>query len=96
LTLDEAKASFDWPQWSEALNAEYASLRKHNIFGPLVTTLTTKPVGYKLIFTKKRNVQEHVVRYKVRLVAQGLIEQPGVDITSLILMLWTRAHLGSL
>ena len=79
LTLDEAKASSDWPQWSEALKAEYASLRKHNVFGPSVTTLTTKPIGHKLIFTKKRNAQGHVIRYKVRLVAQGFTQRPGVD-----------------
>lgn len=53
--LDEAKSSPDWPQWIEALNAKYFSLRKHNIFGPLVTNRTTKLVGFKLIFNKKRN-----------------------------------------
>ena len=79
LTFEEAKASLDWPQWLEALQAEYASLRKHQIFGPLVISLATKPVGHKLIFTKKRNAQGHVVRYKVQLVAHGFTQRPGVD-----------------
>jgi hypothetical protein len=81
LTLDGAKASFVWPQWLAALNAEYASLWKHNVFGPLVTNLTSKPVGFRLIFTKKRNAEGQVVRYKVRLVAQGFSQCPGVDYT---------------
>lgn len=59
--LDEAKSSPDWPQWLEALNVEYSSLRKHNVFGPLVTNLTTKLVGFKLIFTNNQNAQGHVV-----------------------------------
>jgi hypothetical protein len=81
LTLEGAKASSDWPQWQAALNTEYASLRKHNVFGPLVTNLASKPVGFRLIFTKKRNAEGQVVRYKVRLVAQGFSQRPGIDYT---------------
>jgi hypothetical protein len=81
LTLEGAKASSDWPQWLAALNAEYASLQKHNVFGLLVTNLTSKPIGFRLIFTKKRNAEGQVVRYKVRLVAQGFSQRPGVDYT---------------
>ena len=77
LTLEAAKASPDWPSWLEALQHEYASLHKHQVFGPLVTNLATKPVGHKLIFTKKRNAQGQVLRYKVRLVAQGFTQRPG-------------------
>ena len=71
LTLEDAKASSDWPKWQVALQAEYQSLRKHSVFGPLVSNLTTRPVGHKLIFVKKRNAQGEIVCYKVRLVAQG-------------------------
>ena len=79
LTLEDAKASPYWPKWQIALQAEYQSLRKHNVFGPLVTNLTTRPVGHKLIFVKKRNAQGEIVQYKVRLVAQGFTQQPGID-----------------
>jgi hypothetical protein len=79
MTLDEAKFCLNWPQWLAHLSAEFSSLRKHNVFGPLATNLATKPIGFKLIFTKKRNAQGHVVRYKVRLVAQGFTQRPGVD-----------------
>ena len=46
VTPDEAKSHPDWPQWLAALNAEYSSLRKHYVFGFLITNLVTKPVGF--------------------------------------------------
>lgn len=79
VTPNEAKSNSNWPQWLEALKVEYSSLKKHNVFGPLITNLTTKVVGFKLIFTKKRNSQRHVVQYTVRLVAQGFIQRPRID-----------------
>ena len=79
LTLDKAKASPDWPKWDTAIQAEYQSLRKHHVFGPLVTTLTTRPIGHKLIFVRKRNAQGEIMRYKVRLMAQGFTQRPGLD-----------------
>jgi len=71
LTLDEAKSRPNWPQWLIALQTKYASLRKHHVFGPLVTNLSRKPIGFKLIFTKKKSPEGLVIRYKVRLVAKG-------------------------
>ena len=78
-SLVEAKTRSDWPKWQKALQAEYASLRKHNIFDLLESNLPTKPIGFRLIFTKKKNNQGVVVRYKVRLVAQDFTQRPGVD-----------------
>jgi hypothetical protein len=37
------------------------------------------PVGYKWVFVCKRNKNNEVARYKVRLVAQGFTQRPGVD-----------------
>ena len=78
-SLEEAQKSSDWPQWSLALQAEYNSLRKHQVFGSLVPNLPNKPMGHKLIFTKKQNPDGQVTRYKVRLVAQGFNQRPGLD-----------------
>ena len=69
LTLDHAKSSPDWPKWLIALQAEYNFLRKHQVFGPLVTILSIRPIDHKLVFVKKRNAQKEIVRYKVWLVA---------------------------
>ena len=41
--------------------------------------MTTRPIGHKLIFVKKRNAKGEIVRYKVRLVAQGFTQRPGID-----------------
>lgn len=78
-TLDQAKASPEWPKWQSALNAEYNSLRKRGVFGPLISNLPSKPIGHKLIFMRKRDEDGKIVRFKVRLVAQGFTQRPGVD-----------------
>ena len=78
-SLEQARNSPDWPQWKTALHAEYQSLRKRDVFGPLVTDLVNKPIGHRLIFTRKRDENGHVLRFKVRLVAQGYIQKPGID-----------------
>jgi hypothetical protein len=40
----------------------------------------TFPVGFKWVFVRKRNENNEVVRYKIRLVAQGFTQRPDVDI----------------
>ena len=55
--------------WEKAIEAEYASLRKHKVFGPIVTDLDKHPIGHMLIFTRKYDANGVVTRYKVRLVA---------------------------
>jgi len=36
-------------------------------------------VGFKWVFVRKWNENNEVVRYKVRLVAQGFTQRPGID-----------------
>jgi hypothetical protein len=78
-TLDQAKKRPDWPKWQEAIETEYSSLRKHNVFAEISTDLEKPPIGHKLIFTRKLDSQGRVIRHKVRLVAQGFTQRPGVD-----------------
>ena len=82
LTLEEAQRNDEWPQWETALQAEYNSLKKHKVFGEYSHTLNTRPVGHKLIFTKKHDAQGRVLRFKVRLVAQGFSQRLGIDFDS--------------
>ena len=79
LTLDEAKASQEWPMWKQALEDEYSSLRKHEVFGEVTSNLTKPPIGHKLIFSKKFDEHGNLIRFKVRLVAQGFSQKPGED-----------------
>ena len=78
-TLNQAKKRKNWPQWQMALEAEYSSLRKYNVFLDISDDLEKPPIGHKLIFTRKLNSQGRVIRYKVRLLAQGFIQRLGVD-----------------
>jgi hypothetical protein len=78
-TLDQAMRRPDWPQWKTTIETEYASLRKHGVFAEIATDLEKPPIGHKLIFTRKLDSQGKVLRYKVRLVAQGFTQRPGID-----------------
>ena len=78
-TLEEAQSRADWPMWQHALEVEYNSLRKHKVFGPTVNDLDKHPIGHRLIFTRKFDASGTVTRYKVRLVAQGFSQRPGID-----------------
>ena len=70
-TLDQTMKRQDWPQWKLALEAEYSSLQKHNVFADISNDLEKPPIGQKLIFIRKLDSQGRILRYKVRLVAQG-------------------------
>ena len=37
------------------------------------------PVGHKWVFVHKRNEKNEIIRYKVRLVAQGFLKRPSID-----------------
>jgi Reverse transcriptase (RNA-dependent DNA polymerase) len=79
-TLKECMHRNDWPKWKDTLKAELDSLEKRNIFGPVILTpKNVNSVGYKWVFAIKRNEKNEIVRYKVRLVAQGFTQILGVD-----------------
>ena len=103
-SLAKAKASPEWPDWSKALETEYTSLRKHQVFGEVSTKLTKPPVGYKLIFSRIFDTNGKLLRFKVHLVAQGFSQRPGedfdqtyspvLDITSFRYLLAFAVHFG--
>ena len=64
---------------AHCLEAEYASLRKHQIFGEFSTQLTEPPIDYKLIFFWKFDEHGNLIRFKVRLVAQRFSQRLGID-----------------
>ena len=76
-SIDECRRRTDWSNWKQAIQIELDSLAKRNVFGPVAHTPThMKPVGYKWVFVRKRNEKNEIVRYKARLVAQGLSQHP--------------------
>ncbi|KAM0969643.1 hypothetical protein ACFX2A_018132 [Malus domestica] len=79
-SVDECKQRQDWPKWKDAIQAELNSLERRNVFGPVIKTLTgVNPVGYKWVFTRKRNEENEIARYKAQLVAQGFSQRPEID-----------------
>ena len=52
------------------MQAELNSLMKQEVFGPIVQTPKgVKSVRYKLVFVRKCNENNEIIRYKARLVA---------------------------
>jgi hypothetical protein len=71
-TMVECKGRSDWNKWKEAIEAKLNSLKKRKVFTEVIPTPhRIFPVGFKWVFIQKRNKNNDVVRYKMRLVAQG-------------------------
>lgn len=49
------------------------------MFGEISIDLNKQPIGHKLVYTRKLDSYERVIIYKVRLVAQGFTQRPGID-----------------
>ena len=75
-SLAEAQSRSDQHEWQTALEAKYALLCKHKVFGSTTIKLTKPPISHKLIFTRKVDAQGNVIKYKIRLVAQGFSQRP--------------------
>ena len=68
--MTECKKRSDWDKWKIAIETEIASLNKSKVFSAVMPTPSgILPVGYKWVFVPKRNENNEVVRYKVRLLA---------------------------
>ena len=79
-SVEECRQRDDWPNWKDAIEAEFNSLSKHEVFGPIVRTPDgVKLVGYKWVFVRNRDTTNKVVRYKARLVVQGFSQKPDID-----------------
>jgi hypothetical protein len=79
-SMTECKKRSDWDKWKVAIETKIASLNKRKVFSAIMPTPPSIfPVGYKCVFVRKRNKNNKVVRYKVRLVAQGFTQRPDVD-----------------
>jgi hypothetical protein len=81
-TMAECQQRSDWNKWKEAIDDELSSLKKREVFTAVMPTPPrVYPVGFKWVFTRKRDENNEVKRYKTRLVAQGCSQRPGVDYT---------------
>jgi hypothetical protein len=79
-TMAECMKRSDWSKWKVAIEDELRSLTKRGVFTAVIPTPRhISPVGAKWDFVRKRNENNEVVRYKVRLVAQGFTQKPDID-----------------
>ena len=83
-TVREALNSPSAGKWQEAMQAEYESLVKNNVFKLVKLPEGRDVVDNKWVFKLKRNSDGSVQRYKARLVARGFSQQPGVDFTEIL------------
>ena len=53
---------------------------KQEVFGHVIQTpKSVKSIGYKWVFVLKRNENNEIIRYKVRLGTQSLLQKLGID-----------------
>ncbi|CDO69616.1 hypothetical protein BN946_scf184851.g4 [Trametes cinnabarina] len=78
-TLEEAKASPDWPQWEAAIDKEIKNLCDHDTYNLVEPLPNANIVGCRFVFHIKRDADGSITQFKARLVAQGYTQMPGVD-----------------
>ena len=79
LTLLQATKRPDWHKWEAAIQDELKSLEAFSTFEVVTLPPGKKPVGCKYVFKIKYNPDGTIEKYKVRLVAQGFLQQEGID-----------------
>jgi hypothetical protein len=80
-TLREAEQSSKWPAWQAAIEKEHDALFNMGTFGETVHRLPPgrRAIDSKLVFKTKYLADGSVEREKVRLVAKGFSQVPGLD-----------------
>ena len=79
LTLSQATKRSDWPKWEAAIKEELKSLEAFSTFEVVDLPPGKRPVGCKYVFKIKYRPDGSIDKYKVRLVAQGFLQQEGID-----------------
>ena len=69
----------DWPKWEAAIKEELRSLEVFSTFEVVDLPPGKRPVGCKYVFKIKYKPDGSIDKYKVRLVAQGFLQQEGID-----------------
>ena len=78
-TLREAQAASDWPDWARAIEIEMENLRAHGTYELVEKPPGAHVIGSTLVFRRKRDAEGTITQHKVRVVAQGFGQVPGLE-----------------
>ncbi|KAL0433624.1 UNVERIFIED_CONTAM: hypothetical protein Slati_2696700 [Sesamum latifolium] len=78
-TYGEAMSDIDSDKWLEAMRSELDSMGSNQVLTLVDPPKGIKPVGCKWVYKLKLGADEEVTAFKVRLVAKGYAQWPGVD-----------------
>jgi hypothetical protein len=65
--------------WITALDSEYASIKRHQVWLEVTVPEGCNLIGSKVVFKRKMNSSGIVVKFKARVVAQGFSQVEGED-----------------
>lgn len=78
-SLREAQAAPDWAEWEKAIGVEMENLKAHGTYVLVERPAGAHVIGSTLVFHRKRDAEGEVTQHKVRVVAQGFAQIPGID-----------------
>ena len=78
-TLKEVMERSDWSEWSKAIDDELALMAKYHVWDVVDEPAGKNIVGCRWVFRIKRDADRKILKYKVRLVAQGFTQVYGID-----------------
>nr|GFD00844.1 uncharacterized mitochondrial protein AtMg00820-like [Tanacetum cinerariifolium] len=67
------------PSWVEAMQEELLQFKIQNVWSLVDCPKGVRPIGTKWVHKNKKDEREIVIRNKARLVAQGHIQEEGID-----------------
>lgn len=78
-TYAEAVADDEATEFRKDMDAELLSHDRNHTWTLVLRTTAIRPIGRRWVFSKKRDENGRVVRYKARLVAQWFKQKFGID-----------------
>ena len=78
-SLREAQAVPDWADWEQAIEVEMENLRAHGTYELVERPPGAHVIGCTLVFRRKRDAEGAITQHKVRVVAQGFAQVPGLE-----------------
>ena len=78
-SLAKAKRRPDWLQWEHGIHEELAMLEKAGTWDLVEPPAGANIIRSKWVFRVKKDAVGNVIRHKVRLIAQGFSQVPGIN-----------------